>query len=236
MYEPARLGRESLITKTAEEIRRLIREEHLAPGAPLPPETRLSKMLGISRNSVREALRILDGLGFVEKQPGRRVVVRSVTGSPSRFFDRNALADAVPALHQARMAIEQRAAALAATSATEAEVAEMESHLARFTEALKRGDLAAAADAHENFHGALVSAAKNPILSSLFVQVRSLMAEISSQGRMTLRERRQLPLHGAVVQAIRARDARRAVAAIRRHFDTVAPLVEFMSRHPRGER
>jgi GntR family transcriptional repressor for pyruvate dehydrogenase complex len=235
MYSPVPIARESLISKAADEIRRLIRERQLAAGAPLPPETQLSKMLGISRNSLREALRILDGLGFVEKQPGRRVVVRPATAAVPRSFDATALADAVPALHQTRMAVEQRAAALAATNATEAEIAEMESHLARFTEALKRGDIAAVADAHDNLHLALVVAARNPILTSLFTEVRWLVSEMSTRGQVTLKERRQLPLHGAIVAAIRARDAKRAEAAVRRHFQTVAPLLEFMSRDSRGE-
>jgi GntR family transcriptional repressor for pyruvate dehydrogenase complex len=231
---PSPIARESLITRTAEALRRWIREERLAPGALLPPETHLARMLGISRNSLREALRILDGLGFVEKQPGRRVAVRSATGTPpaARAFDRGALADAVPALQQARMAIEQRAAALAATHATEAEVAEMESHIAHFTEALKRGDATAAGEAHESFHATMVGAAGNPILSSMFAEIRGLLAEMTTRGRVTLKDRRQVPLHAAVMHAIRDRDARRAESAIRRHFHTVAPLVEFMSRHP----
>jgi GntR family transcriptional repressor for pyruvate dehydrogenase complex len=110
----------------------------------------------------------------------------------------------------------------------------MDSHIARFTEAVKRGDATAAGDAHESFHAALVGAARNPILSSMFGEIQALLAEMSTRGRVTLTDRRQLPLHGAVLQAIRDRDARRAVAAIRRHFHTVAPLVEFMSRHPQG--
>jgi GntR family transcriptional regulator, transcriptional repressor for pyruvate dehydrogenase complex len=234
MYAPAPLARESLITRAAEEIRRLIRLRRLPPGAPLPPETQLSRMLGISRNSLREALRILDGLGFVEKQPGRRVVVRSATGTRPRPFDRAAFADAVPALHQARMAIEERCAALAATAATETDLAEIDSHLATFSEALKRGDVAAAAGAHEQFHVGVVAAAHNPVLSSLFAAVRVLVNEMSTHGQATFRERRQLRLHGVIVQALRARDARRAVAAVRRHFRTVAPLIEFMSRQPGG--
>jgi DNA-binding FadR family transcriptional regulator len=236
MYSPAPIARESVISKAADEIRRLIRERQLAPGTPLPTETELSRMLGISRNSLREALRILDGLGFVQKHPGRRVVVGAVRATPAtRSFDATALADAVPALHQMRMAIEQRAAALAAVNATEAEVAEMESHLARFTEALKRGDVATVVDAHDTLHLTVVTAASNPILSALFAEVRGLVSEMSSRGRVTLKERRQLPLHGAVVAAIRARDARRAEAAVRRHFQTVAPLLEFMSRDSRGD-
>jgi DNA-binding FadR family transcriptional regulator len=235
MYSPVPIARESVISKAADEIRRLIREQQLAVGAPLPTETHLSRMLGISRSSLREALRILHGLGFVQKHPGRRVTVSAATAPASRSFDARALADAAPALHQMRMAIEQRAAALAAVNATDAEITEMESHIAGFTEALKRGDVGAVVDAHEALHLSVVTAARNPILTSLFTEVRGLASEISTRGQVTLKERRQLSLHGAIVAAIRARDAKRAEVAVRRHFQTVAPLLEFISRDSRGE-
>ena len=130
------------------------------------------------------------------------------------------------------MAIEERAVALAALNATEAELVEMESLMAQFGDALKRGDVAAAGEAHEGFHAALVSASHNPILASMFGEIRTLLAEMSTRGRVTLKDRRQLPLHAAVLQAMRERDPGRAAAAIRRHFRTVAPLVEFMSLTP----
>src|SRR2546423_14129360 len=74
-YVPAQISRESVISKAADEIRRLIGARNLKPGDALPVELKLSKSLGISRGSVREALRVLDGLGLVEKQPGRRGIV-----------------------------------------------------------------------------------------------------------------------------------------------------------------
>jgi GntR family transcriptional regulator, transcriptional repressor for pyruvate dehydrogenase complex len=74
-YEAAPIRRESVITQAAQEICRFIEAERLSPGEALPPETALSQMLGISRNSLREALRVLHGLGHVEKAAGRRVVV-----------------------------------------------------------------------------------------------------------------------------------------------------------------
>ena len=234
MRGPGPIARESLITRTAEELRRWIASERLAPGAALPPETRLAGMLGISRNSLREALRILDGMGFVEKQPGRRVLVRSIAPPRARSFDRAVVADAVPALHEARLAIEERAAVIAAASASDGDVAEIDSHLARFTEALKRADVKAAGEAHDGFHVAVVSAAHNPILLSLFTEVCALMAGVSTEGRQTLTERRQGPLHAAILNAIRARDARRAAAAVSRHSHTVAPLLEFISRDTGG--
>ena len=58
-YGPSPIKRDSVISQASQEICRIIEAERLAPGDTLPPETRLSQMLGISRNSVREALREL---------------------------------------------------------------------------------------------------------------------------------------------------------------------------------
>jgi DNA-binding FadR family transcriptional regulator len=230
-YLPVPIARESLISKAADEIRRLIREESLRGGEALPPETQLSKMLGISRNSLREALRILDGLGFVEKQPGRRVVVARVPRlvTPTTI-EPAALAQAMPAAHAARMVIEERCAAIAAEVASDADLAEMESHLALFQESLKRRDVQAASDAHLAFHTAMVGAARNPILTAMFQQLRFAVSEVGARAQETLKERRQGPLHAAILQAIRAHDAPGAVLAVRRHFRAVAPLVEFVVR------
>src|SRR2546427_10250649 len=74
-YVPVPINRESVISKAADEIRRLIGAGNLKPGDALPVELKPSKSLGISRGSVREALRALDGLGLVEQPPGRRETV-----------------------------------------------------------------------------------------------------------------------------------------------------------------
>jgi GntR family transcriptional repressor for pyruvate dehydrogenase complex len=230
-YQPAPIARESLIGKAAEEIRRLIRERRLAAGALLPPETQLSRMLGISRNSLREALRILDGLGFVEKHPGRRVVVGTGPRAiPVSAVEPQALAEALPAAHAARMIVEERCAALAARAATEADIAEMAGHLALFEEALKREDAPSASQAHLAFHGALVRSARNPILAAVFRQLSFAVAELGARAQETLKERRQGPMHAAILDAIRARDPQRAAGAVRAHFRAVAALVAFVTR------
>lgn len=230
IYRPVPLARESLISKAADEIRRLIREQSLRPGEALPPETQLSKMLGISRNSLREALRILDGLGFVQKQPGRRVVAAVPRVVAPSAVEPAVLADAMPAAHAARMAIEERCAAIASQVATDADLTELESHLALFQEALKRGDVQAASDAHVAFHTALVTAAHNPILTAMFQQVSFSAAEMGVRANETLKERRQVPLHAAILAAIRARDAASTGSTVRRHFRAIAPVVEFVAR------
>ena len=70
--------RESVITKVADELRRQIEVSGVKPGDALPSETELSIRFRISRNSVREALRILVGLGYIDKEPNKRAVVRSL--------------------------------------------------------------------------------------------------------------------------------------------------------------
>ena len=230
-YVPVPINRESVISKAADEIRRLIGAGNLKPGDALPVELKLSKSLGISRGSVREALRVLDGLGLVEKQPGRRVIVadrsRLYTSPP---IGEAAFLKALPVVYKVRGLVEERCAELAALHRTEEEVAELENYLALFQEARKRGDPVAAAHNHQAFHSGIVAAARNPVLTALFQQVRFSIAAVAERLPESLRDSRQASIHTAVLEAIRGRDARRARTATRRHFRMIAPLIEFVTR------
>src|SRR5215813_1106511 len=230
-YVPVPINRDSVISKAADEIRRLIGAGNLKPGDALPVELKLSKSLGISRGSVREALRVLDGLGLVEKQPGRRVIVadRSRLEMPPSIGEA-ALLKALPVVYKVRGLVEERCAELAAHHRTDEEVAELEGYLALFEEARKRGDQVAAAHNHGAFHTGLVSAARNPVLTALFQQVRFSIAAVGDRLPESLRDPRAASLHTAILEAVRSRDARRARAAARRHFRTLAPLIEFVTR------
>ncbi len=223
-----------MISQAAEEICRLIGAQKLEPGQRLPTEQRLSSMLGISRNSLREALRILDGLGFVEKRPGRGIVVRTPLGGGDAATAEDAAAvAAAPVAFEIRMIVERRCAELAAEVGTEAEFEELGGHLRLFEEALKRGDLVAAMQAHLSFHDALVATAKNRFLSSIFQGVRFVIAEVGRRGaRRTYRNPRQFESHREICAALRMRDARRVAAAVTEHFEAVGPLIEFMAKNP----
>src|SRR5216117_518992 len=68
-YVPVPINRESVISKAADEIRRLIGAGNLKPGDALPVELKLSKSLGISRGSVPEALPVVYKVrGLVEER------------------------------------------------------------------------------------------------------------------------------------------------------------------------
>ena len=148
-YSPSPIRRDSVISQAAQEICRYIEGKRLAPGEALPPETRLSQMLGISRNSLREALRVLHGLGHVEKTAGRRVVVAAAAQGGKSVFDQSVLVEAAPVANEVRSHIAQKCAEFSAARITNAELGELDTHLTALEAAITRQDMNAAKAAHE---------------------------------------------------------------------------------------
>ncbi len=72
----------SLASEAAREIKRLILANGLRPGDPLPSESELCDQLGVSRSSVREAIRTLQTLDIVEVQHGRGTFVGAMSLQP----------------------------------------------------------------------------------------------------------------------------------------------------------
>ena len=74
-FEAIRLNRSKVYEKVAEQLQKRILEE-LKPGDLLPPERELVRMLGVSRSSIRDAIRSLELLGLLEARQGVGTVVR----------------------------------------------------------------------------------------------------------------------------------------------------------------
>lgn len=67
---------------TADQIKRLILTRNLSPGDPLPTETELCETLGVSRSSVREAIRTLSTLDIVDVRHGHGTYVGGMSLDP----------------------------------------------------------------------------------------------------------------------------------------------------------
>src|ERR1700756_835872 len=141
-YSPAPIRRDSVISQAAQEICRVIGAERLSPGEALPPETRLSALLGISRNSVREALRVLHGLGY----------------------------------------------------------------------------------------GLFLASARNPPLVAMFNQAQVARLSNVSPEHKSFYDPRHLAHHRALLRALRKRDARAARTVVRKHFQSLGLMLEFVTR------
>jgi DNA-binding FadR family transcriptional regulator len=72
----------SLHVTVQESLRSYIEDNQLKPGDPLPPESFLGQQLGVSRNSVREAIKALESLGILETRRGVGVFVKEFSFQP----------------------------------------------------------------------------------------------------------------------------------------------------------
>jgi GntR family transcriptional repressor for pyruvate dehydrogenase complex len=229
-YEPAPIRRDSVITQAAQQICRLIEAERLGPGGALPTETRLAELLGISRNSVREALRVLHGLGYVDKAAGRRVVVTAAAQGGKGVLDESVIIEAAPVANDVRSHIAQKCAELAAARLTAAEFAEMEGALTALEGAIAGKDSAAAKSAHDAFHGLFLAGARNPLLVAMFNQAQGARLSNVSPKHNSFYDPRHLEQHRALLRALRKRDGNAARAVVRKHFQSLGLMLEVAAR------
>ena len=162
MLEKIRKG--SLVDTAIESLRQAIESEHWPLGSKLPVESELSEALGVSRNTVREAVRVLVHVGILETRQGDGTYVRSTrdAGETLRRISRTHLADQL----EVRLMLETEAAKLAATRRTDRDLRVMEEALdAR----AKAGTSVADRVRHDQaFHHGLVAASHNSALSELY--------------------------------------------------------------------
>lgn len=181
-----------------------IRAGALVPGARLR-EVDLAARFGISRTPVREALRLLESEGLVVHLPRQGASLRQLAHAE------------VVELYEMRAVLEGTAARLAARAATGVELAE----LSALNADLAQAPAGAPAQAlNRQFHRTLLDAARNRFLIRAMQGLQRTMLIL---GPTTLAEadRASLALaeHGAVLEALAARDGAAAEAAMRAHVD-----------------
>ncbi len=209
-------------------IRGKISSRTLRPGDRLPPETDLARSLGVSRPTVREALKVLEsqnvlrsstgptGGTFVEAIDGAGVA-EYLTDSISLLLDVDELT--LEELWQAREITDVPAAELAALRRTEGDLFVIEKTLEM--DARKEG-LAIVADI--SFHRAVAEASKNRMLSlfagSIHMTLRTL-AERYDIPENVLPEVKRVSQqqHRLICEAISERDGDLAAARMREHLE-----------------
>ena len=152
------IPRNKVYQEVAKRLERRITEE-LKPGDLLPPERELVRMLGVSRGSVRDAIRTLELMGLLEPRQGIGTVVCS---SAARSAHRLAVAflehqKTVADLLDVRKIIERPLARRAALGASPIELADMEQILHRQEDKIPMGELAVEEDSEFHYSIALAS-------------------------------------------------------------------------------
>ena len=217
----------------AAKLRELILSNGLAEGTPLPTERELVAQSGLSRTSVREALRVLETEGLVLTKAGRNggsQVRRPGRESISRSFELFVRSHGVrfEALLEAREAIEPAAARLAAIHRSDADLAEM----TRIHQALDQVlDVAEHVRLNLQWHRAVMRASRNELLIAFFDAIAdSVQAATESQSLNSLEVRREVVrAHGRVLAAIAAQDADAAFRRMQRHVGAYSLLVKTLA-------
>ena len=175
-------------------------------------EMHLAQEFEISQAPVREALRELEALGFVESEPYRGTRVRAVTKSE------------LTEIYPVRAALEEvaaRAAAVHLAGNVEALEAELEAMLA----AAEKGDLYEEVQHDVEFHRLIVEASGNRVLQdmwrSLRIEARTLISVLKAHiGGYELAE-----LHRPVLEALAEGDAEKAGSLLRNHVEYFGELI-----------
>ncbi|WP_394162533.1 FadR/GntR family transcriptional regulator [Galactobacter valiniphilus] len=139
-------------------------------GTRLPGEHELAAELGVGRNTVREALRTLVNAGLLTARRGDGTYVIA-TDELEAALARRVDSEEAHRVLEVRGALEIETARLAATRATEADLADLRALLAERTDATARHDDAAFLRADLAFHEAVARASGNELLLELYLGV-----------------------------------------------------------------
>ncbi len=205
MLEKIRKG--SLVDTAINSLRQTIESGDWPLGSKLPVESELSEALGVSRNTVREAVRVLVHVGILETRQGDGTYVRSTqdAGETLRRISRTQLADQL----EVRIMLETEAAKLASQRRSERDLRIMEQALdAR----AKAGNSMAERIRHDQkFHHGLVAASHNPALTELYNYFSHGIRETieRTETEADLPEPSQED-HELLLAAVRRRDAAKA--------------------------
>jgi GntR family transcriptional regulator, transcriptional repressor for pyruvate dehydrogenase complex len=211
--------RVNLSDNVRDQLTQLILSGGVSPGGRLPSERELCRQMNIGRTSLREAIRALQALGLIEVRHGKGMYVRPdvnhvvpYSAWPSTY--KLSVHDVL----ELRLAIEPRAASLAATRGDSADFESIAESLAAMEEGQRQHDLAAMVMADLAFHQSIVKASKNP----LFVEAMNRMTHVRIESlRVSLgrpeRPQRVLGFHRDILEAIQRRDPQGAFEAMQAH-------------------
>ncbi|WP_226909483.1 FadR/GntR family transcriptional regulator [Georgenia ruanii] len=215
----------------AREVVRRIRADGLQPGDNLPSEAEMLKQYGVSRESLREGLRLLEvqGMISIRRGPGGGPVVGTVDSAnlgrmEALFFH---MAGATyDELFAAWVFAESTLARMAAANPdAEARQSAMTPYLTGEVEDIEHADLEVYISGHEGFHGAVSALAGNRVFQLTFRAYGQLVAHhLATIGDVRTIHQALVDDHLQLAQAIVSGDSEAAASIMENHLTTVAEI------------
>lgn len=204
-----------------------------AESARLPAERTLAEQFGVSRPTVREAIRHLVSKGTLETRPGSGVYV--IQQQPSKLASPwlQLIAEHPPLREETlefRMVFECAAARFAAQRSTPEELRRLEVVLARMHEAISAHDVEAEAKMDGEFHATLTTAAHNRMLGQFYASVITMLRDhiaantfdaTANNANAAVQSAMRMRQHESIFMAVRDRNPDAAQQAMLAHIDFV---------------
>lgn len=220
-----------LAEQVADQIAARIADEPLEPGTKLPNEFEMAQQLQVGRGTIREAIKLLASQNIVEIRRGNGTFVSENPGLTEdplglKFIhDRYQLA---ADLCDVRMMIEPETAALAATNASDEEIAEIEAQCRAVEERYEhKGDHV---EADRAFHAAIAKASGNSVIPNLSPVIQTGISLLIDVTKQRLKEE-TLRTHRAILDAIKAHQPEAAREAMREHLRYNRERVEQLAQN-----
>lgn len=214
------IQRISITDSVVDSIRELITSGEYKAGDKLPTEMNLCASLKVSRTCVREALRVLQALGYVDMLPGKGAFVAEPKSNEQEkswydvenpnFYD----------FMEVRMAIETLAIRLSVERASDKQIQDLDEIHSRFLEANELHNMNQLIMLDELFHKEIVSFTNNELLININKQVLNCFRAYrgdSFTNEQTYKN--AVEPHGNILECFHSRDAQNAVNEMRNHLN-----------------
>ena len=218
MFKP--LAKTRLFESIVTEIREQIQSGVLKPGDKLPSERELAEMMDVSRNSLREALRTLEMMNYVEIRSGEGVFVKEV--SINDLVD--PIIDAISVdnvllfdLLDVREIIEVETARRAAVNGTEEDFLKIKTAIERAEKRVANSGIGL--DEDHGFHLAIAEATHNQAFLMIFILIsEALMKNMEATLTIPGQPEKTIADHKAVCKAICSRQPEKAAHLMKDHI------------------
>ena len=227
-FEPGVLNSLSAAEQIAEQLRAAMIDGSLAPGDRLPPEPELAEAFGVSRPTVREAMRILRGQGVLETSRGSKGghfiqnpqatdIAESLGETYGLWFEIGDIS--VAEVDEAREVVERACVRFAAERRTEEDIADLRQILETAND--ERLSLSEFLDLDVEFHRAVAKAARNRLLY-LPMQAIHIVRPRTNVLLQTHDRQRVMDQHRALADAIEAGDPNLAEECLKKHVESLS--------------
>jgi DNA-binding FadR family transcriptional regulator len=206
--------------EVANQIKELIRKEKLRPGNKLPNEMQLAELFGVSRPTIREAVKSLVSQNIIEILRGKGTFVSETPGIASDPLGLDFLIDdnLHLALIEVRLLIEPGVARLAAERGTPADIGRIGGYIQEMEDIVGRHEVGMGTELE--FHRSIAEATENPVIMRIVPIILDAIIKTYRDAPRTSEDHRQALLeHTAVFTAISDHDKEGAYSAMRLHLE-----------------